>query len=129
MQNRMVKDDASAAIEGMLPSELADKLVRMENLRTTTKSRWFGRGEEIRILRAMVAELALAFQGAANSRSSESVQAASYVDLTRLAGSVTDVRALQELLRTNFRAQFETWEHEGIPLLQMARRLIAQGIK
>jgi hypothetical protein len=122
IQNKMVVDDAAAAIDGLLPGELSDKLKAMETLRERAKAGYFGRGEEIRILRAEVAELVLAFQGLSNAQNSQVVQAAGLENYVKLVGDPGMVREFQQFLRERFRNQVEEWG--DVPLLEAARRLL-----
>jgi hypothetical protein len=122
VRNKMVVDDAAAAIAGLLPGELSDKLEAMEALREKAKAGYFGRGEEIRILRAEVAELALAFQGMSNTQNSHTVQAAGLDNYIRIVGDPYLVKEFQQYIREKFRSQVEDWG--DLPLLEAARRLL-----
>lgn len=123
IRNKAVVDDALAAIDGMLPGEVSDRLKAMEKLRLQAKKRLFGKkNSEIRILRAEVAELALALQRLANTENSQAVQAANYADYTRLVGGPSLIRDFQQFLRDSYRSSMEEWD--GVPLLEIARRLL-----
>ena|SRR5271166_1814167 len=124
IHNRAVADQAAAAIQGMLPGALTERLTSMEHLRQYAKSKWFGRGEELRILRAEVAALALEFQAVDNQRAGEKVQAANHLEYLRLVGSSQQIRSLQMLLREHFRPEFEEMSGRGTALLEIVSQIL-----
>lgn len=129
----MVSDDAKAAIEGILPCELCAhhpdlvdccilaKLKQLEKLRHGLRPAWFSRkSDEVRILRAEVAELSLAYQKLQNGQHADSVQAANHREHIRIVGDMKQVDDLQKFLRDRFRSDLDGSQN----LLELVKKII-----
>ena len=121
IRNRAVDDDAAAAISG-LPihpdSDLALKLGALERLREKEKTKVF-RSDEVKVLRAEVAVLALSWAELKNRQDSKEAQGAELYEYRKLIGSMVEV------------AQFEAWfrEKHGQAWIDGAGKTLLQVVR
>jgi hypothetical protein len=130
IKNRMVADQAKSAIEGMTASEVVEKLLKLEAIRIDAQKwslsnplPWF-RAQEVKVLEAEVAELALAYQRLENQIQSAKGLSALMNDHMRVIGTSTDAVRFQKVLRHWYQSELNDWESEGLTLIQMAERAL-----
>jgi hypothetical protein len=132
IRNRLLADDATEAIKGIalpLESELAQKLQALEKLREVAKlEAEKGRktidrySDEIRILRAEVALLALEYSALMNRKDFERVEADNAKQYFATVGSLLEVAKFQEWFRQKYNSE---WINKGeMKLLEVIKKVM-----
>lgn len=131
--NPTLSDKTAYAVHGMPPSELADKIVALENLyqKERTERRLPGwlqnRKAEIKILRDMVHLLALAYARLQNSGLAENAQAASADNFIKTVGSPAQQRAFLMFVKEHFAQEARQME-TGMTMLELAQQLLEKTL-
>lgn len=103
-------DKTHQAIEGLPPSDVAEKLTAIEKL-IQRRANFFQTGERLRLAREQVRMLALALAQLVNFQNADRIQAEKYQEFIRLMG---EPALLGRFLRENFPNTFETMSQEQV---------------
>lgn len=127
IQNRMVSDDATEAIKGIPFPELSDlgeKLQAMERLRQQAKADKSPTGE-IKILRAELALLALAYSALLNRKDFEAVEADNAKNYFLTVGSLLEVAEFGNWFRQRYPVEWVNNNGE-LKLLALIRKVVGE---